>query len=297
MRAFITGMSGFVGGRLRDRLLTDGIACAGLSRRPPLALHEGAPWTCADCVDHEAVYAAIERFRPDVIVHCAMTSGHPHTPAANQEMLRTGVLGTASVVDAAVRYGRARLVHAGSFLVYAPSEAPLHESLPHGATTLRGVAKAGAELVVQQAVASRSLDALILRIFSVYGPGEPAYRFLPTLVRSLCDDTPMPLLPWPRRDFVHVDDVVSAMVMAMRVAAPSGSIFNVGSGTARSNAEVVGIAELVTGRRLRTTGASVESPVDSKLWVADLTRTTGVLGWSPTITLDQGLASWYRTGI
>ena len=294
MRVFITGISGFIGNRLCQRLSYEGVECAGLSRRSPSSALHAAHWTRADCTDFEAVSGALDAFEPDVIVHCAMASGHPQSAPERTEALRTGVLGTASIVDAAMHYGRARLVHAGSFLVYEPSNRPLQESSPLRPLTTRGVAKAGAELVVQQAAATSALHAIVLRIFSVYGPGEAAQRFIPTLIRSLRSDAPMSLTPWPRRDFVHVDDVVSAITRAMRIAAPSGSVFNVGSGQSHSNAEVVELAEAASGRRLRTTGSHPTSPVDSQLWLADLALTNRVLGWSPAISLAQGLTAMYQ---
>lgn len=295
-RILITGASGFVGRRLMSVLIEHGVDVVGVSRRPPADPALRTHWTSVDCTDPAAMQHIVERVGPDVIAHCAMTSGHPTAIDDKIESLRTAVIGTASVVNAARNSGTVKLVHAGSFLVYAPSAEPLHEDLSLRPSTVRGVAKASAELLVQQAVAEDSLNAVILRIFSVYGPGEPTHRFIPTLLRALKSGESMAVTRWPRHDFVHVDDVVRAMLSAIDATLPAGAVFNIGSGTSVTNDEVIALAERITGRALAVSGEYPTRPVDSAMWTADTRHSQAHLGWTASIPLESGLGLLWERG-
>ena len=292
MRAFVTGASGLIGTRLISRLVADGVECAGMS----LTRQVGIPTVqhvLGDCADSETVCRAVAAFAPDVVYHCAMTSGHAHTPAQRLRMLHASVLGTAATLEAAEAASVSRFVYAGSFLAYAPSNECLSEQSPLGPTTARGIAKYTADMLVQQMATRLRMHVSTLRIFSVYGPGEAPTRFIPRLLRSLRDNVGMPLITWPRHDLVFVDDVVHAMMQAATLDFPTGEIFNIGSGHATTNGEVVAVAEAVTGKTLRVEGKYPGSPADSTLWCADIAKARRMLAWTPQFDLAAGLTHAY----
>jgi nucleoside-diphosphate-sugar epimerase len=248
-----------------------------------------------DLRDGPAVRESLRAARPEVVFHCAMTAGHPKDAAARAESLGTSVVGTAHVAEAAAEVGVRRFVHLGSFLVYRRAERALVESDPIEPGTFRGVAKAAAALWLQQFARETHFPAVELRIFSVYGPGEPRTRFIPTLLDAALTSKTLPLRCGPRHDFVFVDDVVEACLLAASADVSPGDVFNVGSGSLHANEEVVDVARRATGRAIHVDeGAYPPSPADATHWQADIRAARERLGWAPAHSLAEGLAVTYE---
>jgi nucleoside-diphosphate-sugar epimerase len=294
MRVLLTGSNGFVGSHLLRELLAQGLECATLVRS--LGPCDGVTSYRVDCRDGEAVQRAMADFRPTVVYHCAMTSGHPQSPGLRSEALATSVIGTSHLLEAALACGVSRFVHAGSFLVYEPKDRPLREEDPIAPSSLRGAAKAGASLWLQQFAKLTGLSAVELRIFSVYGPGEAAHRFIPTVLRAARDGGTLPLLRGPSHDFVYVQDVVDALQLAAATNLAPGAVFNISGGVAWKNEEVVEVARRVTGRPIVIAdGAYPMGPADVGRWVGDITAAQRQLGWQPRFDLEAGLEAAYRS--
>ena len=289
MPVLITGASGFLGSRLLARLAAAGEECIALSRNPH-SLPSNARFLPADLRHAQQILDAVSSLRPRVIYHCAMTSGHPFSPAQRLESLQTAVLGTAALAEAAAASGVQRFVFTGSFLAYRPQRRALIESDPLEPHSSRGAAKAAASLWLRQFALSQSFPAVELRVFSIYGPGEPARRFIPALLRASQQGTSLPLLPDPSHDFVHVDDVVDAALLAASQPLAPGAVFNIAGGTAYTNQQVVEAASAALGRPIHVDPhAYPPSPADAPFWLADISAAASALGWKPTHSLEAGL--------
>ena len=287
-RVLVTGGSGFVGGRLVRRLLAEGMEPVVLRRAD------------TDLRDSSAVFEAVRRARPEIIFHCAISRGHPKNAAQRLESLASSVMGTAHLAEAAAEAGVQRFIHVGSSLVYGDQDREFHESDCMHPPTSRGAAKACAALWLQQYAAASGFPAVELRAFSVYGPGEGATRFIPTLLRAAMTGAVMHLVAGPRHDFIYVEDVVDACLCAARVATASGAVFNIGSGVSHANEEVVEMARQVTGQPIPIAETPYpSSPADRRFWCADISAAREQLGWTPRHSLPKGLAAtyeWMRQG-
>jgi nucleoside-diphosphate-sugar epimerase len=293
----VTGAAGFLGAALVRRLLALGAEVHGVVRpgspSPRLSgLEAGLALHPADLVDAEAVAAAVAAARPVRVFHLAMSSGHPSDAAGRDAALRTSVLGTWNLLRALEAGDAAGIVHVGSSLEYGPRERPLRESDPLVPVTPRGVAKAAAAVLAAEWARAGARPLAIVRPFSVYGPGEPAARFVPRAVRAALLGAELALTaPGLRHDYVYVDDVVEALLLAATVPVAPGECFNAGTGVQWSNEELVEQVEKAAGRRLRVrVGAHPASPPDTPCWLADATRARERLGWVPRHDLAAGLA-------
>jgi dolichol-phosphate mannosyltransferase len=139
-----------------------------------------------------------------------------------------------------------------------------------------------------------------LRLYSVYGPYEDPGRLMPTLIlRGLGGGLPPLVSPETARDFVYVEDVCDACVLAAsRPGQGPGAVYNVGTGVQTTIREVVDVARRTLDIRAEPAwGAMPPRPWDTNVWVADSRKIRGVLGWRPRHTFEEGfrkMVEWFR---
>lgn len=283
-------------------LLEAGRAVTGIVRpgtpRPRLAdLEQEVELLEVDVLVEGALADAVDRVRPDLAVNLVVTRGHPTASADRIAQLAVGLLGTARLVEALARVGCGRLVHLGSSLEYGPGDRPHREDDAPAPVTSRGVAKAAETVLCLGSARALGLSAIVLRPFSVYGPWDHERRLVPTAIRAALDEGAELRLTEPGyvHDFVHVSDVVRAIELAS--CAPddlAGKVFNVGTGLQTTNEGVVELVGKAAGRRiLATPGTYPTQPHDRRVWLADVERASTELGWTPSVTLEEGVASTY----
>jgi len=298
-RWLVTGATGFLGAHLVRAGLAAGAEVHAVVRstspRGRLAdVQRDVVWHHADLTDLEQTRRAVRGARPDLVVHLAMPGGHPDTAARRSAMAAGALFGTLNLLEALADHSPRRFVHAGSGLEYGPGE-PARESQPLLPSVFRGAVKAASSLLVHQWALANEWPTAILRIFSVYGPWEPAGRLVPTAIRAALTGTPMSLTPGAWRDHVYVSDVIDACLRAAALEAHGVSVFNVGSGTATSNAAVVRAVEQVTGRSVAVLPEAAPPRVcDHATAVADTSVAATGLGWRATTSLRDGLAQTLR---
>jgi UDP-glucose 4-epimerase len=177
-----------------------------------------------------------------------------------------------------------RVVFASSADVYGPwHDDPVSEDVPAAPATPYAVAKLEAE---------RRLDAVSLRIATVFGPGENGPRAIPSFVRALrAGERPVVHGDGEDlRDYVHVVDVAAALLNAI-VAEPAG-VLNVGSGTGRTTLEILEAVCRACGREPDAEHVPATRP--SSRLVLDSARARDALGFLPTADFDAALAEEVR---
>jgi len=292
----ITGGAGFIGANLTRRLVREN-ARVHLILRPGSDLRRIAEIASyvsmhfGDLLDAERVREIMRQIRPSWVFHFAMKRGHPRAPEERLEMLRSSVVATANLLESVREIGVARFVHMGSSTEYGPYPRPIRESDPLHPTTDRGIAKAAASMLVVFFARAHAVPAVVLRLFSVYGPWEPPERLIPTLLRAALTGEEVRLtVPGYRHDFVFVEDVVEACLRVATRSVRTGEVFNIGTGTQWTNEEVAAQVESLTGRALRMRiGAHPPSPPDTSYWVADIRKSRRRMGWTPQWDLPAGL--------
>ncbi len=295
-RVLITGANGFVGANLARRLVHDGHEVHALLRPSrdrwrlselagDLIVHEGA------VQDRSEVTGLVNAVQPEWIFHLAAYGAYPEQKDLDA-MIETNVKGTAHLADAAQAAGVKAFVNAGSsseygFKDHAPKEDELLEPNSDYAVT-----KAAASLYCQSLARRTGLPAITLRLYSVYGPYEEPSRLIPTLIRQGLQGTLPPLVsPGTARDYVHVNDVCEAFLLAAE-GAPTrgGSIYNVGTGRQTALRDVVEVARrLMDVREAPRWDSMAPRSWDTDKWWSDPASIKSELGWSARLDLEEGL--------
>lgn len=292
-RALVTGAGGFVGANLVRRLLLDGHAVAA-TRRPG-----GNGWRLGevereieilelDVCDSADVRRVIATAKPDWIFHLAAYGAYSWEDDRTR-IFATNHLGTVELLTAAVDAGFEAFVNAGSSSEYGfKDHAPAETELPEPESDY-AAAKVAATLFAAQVAGTADAPVMTLRLYSAYGPWEDPGRLVPTLAaRGLGGDLPPLVTPAVARDFVYVDDVCDAFVLAAQRGSP-GAVYNVGTGVQTTIGEIVEIARRELELRAEPRWGSMdERRWDTATWVANPRKIERDLGWAPRVALAEG---------
>jgi len=301
-RVVVTGGTGFVGANLVRRLIRDGHQPALLVRRGSAswrtdAIRDQITWHEVNLGDLAAVVAELERIRPTWVFHLAAHGAYSWETDVAQ-MIQTNVVGTANLLEAAIRVGAEAFVHAGSSSEYGRQDHAPSETEPVVPDTPYGITKAAATALCGAAAQGRETRVRTLRLYSVYGAFEDPRRLLPSLIVHGGRGYFPPLVgPGTARDFVYVDDAVEAFVLAAqdKVSEP-GAIYNIGTGVQTTVGDAVDTARRVMAIEGKPVWGSMAARAwDTDTWVADPRKSNLVLGWSPRHSFEDGLTrmvSW-----
>jgi len=263
-----------------------------------------------DVRDPDSVRSVVEAM--DVVFHLAALIAIPYSYDAPQSYVETNVLGTLNVLRAARDGGTSRVVHTSTSEVYGTARyVPIDEAHPLQGQSPYAASKIGADKMAEAFHLSYGLPVATLRPFNTYGPRQSARAVIPTIITQALSGRRIELgNTTPTRDFTFVADTVEAFVRIADVPEAVGRTLNIGSGKEIAIGELADRIERLIGselplghdeRRVRPPGSEVER------LCADVGAASAMLGWTPSVTLDRGLAAtveWidnnlprYRVGI
>lgn len=307
MRALVTGGAGFIGHHLvralvergDDVSVLDDMSSGLIARLHPvldrITVVEGS------ILEAGALDAAIRG--AEVVFHEAALASVAKSVADPRLTNEVNVAGTIDIMLAAARHGVRRVVFAGSSAVYGtPMQLPCSEDQLASPTSPYGVSKLAGEQYVHALGRLHGVETVVLRYFNVYGPGQdPASEYaavIPKFVTAVLRGE-RPTFNGTgliTRDFVYVDNVVAANILAASPASPSGLTCNVATGRSVSLVELLDAICAAAGREVEPIhGPPREGDIlDSQGDVAVAQRE---LGYEVTVHLHDGIAktvAWYR---
>ncbi len=185
-------------------------------------------------------------------------------------------------------------VNTGSSSEYGYKPKPMKEIDVLVPDSFYAATKASGTLLTQVFARKYQKPICTFRLFSVYGPYEEPTRFVPIVISSAIQKTPVQITAGKIcRDFIYVDDVVSAYIRAMNRKITPGEIFNIGTGLQFSNDEIARVIKKINLSLIVQKGAFPKRLWDTGFWVADISKTKKLLGWKPQYTLEKGLKKTY----
>jgi dTDP-glucose 4,6-dehydratase len=299
----VTGGAGFIGSNLVEQLLDAGARVRAFvhynSRGDTRHLAAVAPAAGAhleliagDLQDPAGVAAAVEGC--EFIFHLGALIAIPYSYQHPGHVVRTNLIGTLNVLDAARRTRPARLVHVSTSEVYGTARSvPISEEHPLQGQSPYSASKIGADKLVESYARSFELPVVTVRPFNTYGPRQSTRAVIPTIISQVLYADQIRLgATTPTRDFTYVTDTARGMLAAAEAELPEWTEINLGSGQEISVGDLATRIMSLVGRarpiitedvRLRPQASEVER------LCSDNSKARELLGWRPTVSLDDGL--------
>jgi nucleoside-diphosphate-sugar epimerase len=291
MKVLLTGATGFIGAHVARALVGDGHEVHALVRAGSDPTRLADLKQTLHIVEGDLLSGQLPPLNCPLCIHLAwyVEPGKYLESPLNTRWVEISL----QLARAAEQAGCKRFLAAGTCLEYAVSEQPLNESSPAGPRSLYAESK----LALFHALQSLVMEIAWTRFFYQYGPRENARRLVPHIIRALLQRQPVKLTPGEQvRDFLHVEDVASAVV-AVANSHLTGAV-NIGSGKGTAVRDLAWkLGDILGQRELIEPGAVPYSPNDPMYLVADNTKLRST-GWKPRYDLDAGLRrtiEWWRT--
>jgi len=296
MKTLITGVAGFLGSALAQKLIDDGHEVLGLddlSTGKEGAIPSGVQFELGDMLDRPKLWTLLQGV--ECVYHLAAKVAVQESILYPREYNSTNVGGTVSVMEAMRDVGVKRVVFTSSGAVYGAQIAqPLHEDMVTAPDSPYAVSKLSAEYYIKTIGKLWGIETVTLRIFNAYGPGQhlPADHppVIPYFLRQAVKGGSLIIhnSGTQTRDFVYLDDVVEALTTAGAASGVDGATINVGSGNEVSVLDLAAVITELTGAKTQTIyNRKAKGGVNRMR--ADINRTKKLLGYKPKYKLADGL--------
>lgn len=306
----VTGGCGFIGSNFIRHLLQsdpavsvinfDCLTYAGnLANLADVASQPRYKFVKGDITDREQVRSAMQLGVTDII-HFAAESHVDRSIQDSGPFIRTNVIGTQVLLDAAREFSVKKYVQVSTDEVYGSlgadgfftEETPLHPNSPYSAS------KAGADLLVQAYEHTFGLPAVITRCSNNYGPYQFPEKLIPLFVTNLLNDQPVPVYGDGQqiRDWIHVLDHCTGVEAAWRHGKP-GHVYNFGGRCEKTNLDLTTTLLDLLGKPRSLIRYVQDRPGHDRRYAIDCARAERELGWTRRTTFDQGLRdtiAWYQ---
>ncbi|MGH3777387.1 MAG: dTDP-glucose 4,6-dehydratase [Pseudonocardiaceae bacterium] len=311
MRLLVTGGAGFIGSTFVRRVLSgalpslagadvvvlDKLTYAGNAENlAPVAADPALHFVKGDIT--EGLLVADLMVGVDAVVHFAAESHVDRSILGADPFVVTNVVGTHTLLQAALEAGVSRFVHVSTDEVYGsiesgswPEDHPLEPNSPYSAS------KAGADLLARAYARTHGMDVRITRCSNNYGPYQYPEKVIPLFVTNLLDGLPVPLYGdgLNVRDWLHVDDHCDGIALVLERGRP-GEIYNIGGGIELTNTELTGLLLEATGADWSSVRPVADRKAHDRRYSVDWTKIRTQLGYRPRVDFTHGLADtvrWY----
>ena len=309
-KLFVTGGAGFIGSAFVRIVLEenpdveivnfDALTYAGNVENLKGIDERRHHFVKGDICDREEVNAAVPD-GCDAIFNFAAESHVDRSILSADEFLRTNILGTQVLLDAARVKNVRRFVQVSTDEVMGSlpdeSEEYFTESTPLQPNSPYAASKASAELVVRAARETFGLDVVITRCGNNYGPRQFPEKLIPLMLANAMHDEPLPVYGDGKnvRDWIYVDDHCRAIWLAY-VKGKSGEAYNIGSRNEKYNIDVVRSMLDAIGKPHSLITYVTDRLGHDRRYAIDPAKAETELGWKPQMTWENGLAAtikWY----
>jgi NAD dependent epimerase/dehydratase len=304
-QVLVTGAGGFIGSHLVETLAAQGARVRafvrynsrgdpGLLSALPPELFASLDSVAGDLRDLPALVSAMQGV--EVVFHLGALIAIPYSYLHPVEVVQSNVLGTLNILVAARQTGVRRIVHTSSSEVYGTAlKTPIDETHPLQGQSPYSASKIAADKLAESFYCAYDLPVVTLRPFNTYGPRQSARAVIPSIIAQALTQEAIRLGNLDtQRDFTFVSDTVAGFLAAGEASGVEGQTFNLGVGreirVGDLAAEILSLLSM--DKEIRVDPARLR-PEKSEVYrlISDNSRARDCLGWTPGVSLRQGLAA------
>ncbi len=314
MSILVTGAAGFIGFHVSKALLARGESVIGLdnlndyyntalklARLEQLEGHKSFNFIKCDIADLEQLSAACTPKPPKSIIHLAAQAGVRHSLNAPFDYTRSNITGHLAILEIARKIDIDHMVYASSSSIYGRNtKAPFNEDdQTDRPASLYGATKKSDELMASSYAHLYQIPLTGLRFFTVYGPwGRPDMAYW-MFTEKILTNEPINIFNHGKmaRDFTYIDDIVDGILAALEHAPERQvdyhRVYNLGNDHPEELMTMVSLLEELIGHTAQKNMMEMQPGDVQKTW-ADITKARGELGYSPKVTLREGLSRYIK---
>ena len=308
VRLLVTGGAGFIGSHYVRTLLADDsspevvvldkLTYAGnTANLAPIAQSPKLHFVEGDILDVRLVDELMAGV--DAVVHFAAESHVDRSILGAADFVMTNVVGTQTLLDAALRHRVGKFVHVSTDEVYGSiQDGSWTEDQPVDPNSPYSASKASSDLIALAYTRTHGLDVSVTRCSNNYGPYQFPEKVIPLFVTNLLDGGRVPLYGdgLNVRDWLHVDDHVRGLQLVLE-GGRAGEVYNIGGGTELTNKKLTDLLLQACGATWDLVDNVEDRKGHDRRYSVDIGKSCAELGYSPSVPFEQGLAStvaWYR---
>jgi len=284
MHTVVTGSEGFVGKHLVSKLREKGAEVLELDLKKGIDLTN---WKqLSDFLKNKN--------QIDVIFHLAAIVFVPYAVKNPRITYQVNTYGTLNMLEIAREMNIDKFILASTYVYGHPQYVPIDEKHLVQATNPYTHSKILAEELCKSYNKEYGMNCTILRPFNIYGSGQSRDFLIPKIVDQLSSGKIILKDPNPKRDYVYIDDVISAYINAAMYSSQGFDIFNIGSGVSYSVKEIVDRIIDISNNDVKITFTQESRKNEIMNTVANIKKAKEKLGWQPKFDIDAGLSTLLR---
>jgi nucleoside-diphosphate-sugar epimerase len=286
-RILVTGGSGFLGKKLVSTLKSHGSLVFNIS------------YGCAeddfnfnlDITDYEKLSQIVQLINPDLIFHLAASIDRNRDYIIFDQMVKINLLGTSNLLRSLQNINYTNFIFTSSSEIYGNNGSPFFEDFLPDPVSPYSLTKVFDENLISTFSKAYNKNYTILRLFNFYGIEMPESFFIPQLVNTLVRDEDFLMTSGEQlRDFIHIDDVLSALVLCGLHPNSYNQIFNVCSGEGLKLRDLATIVANNMGKQNRLKVGALNYR-NNEVWemIGSNKKIYDLLGFSPIIKIEDGI--------
>ncbi len=300
-KVLVTGAGGFIGSHLAEYLVRQGATVRALVHYNAMGTwgwldqspdRKEMEIVAGEITDSDSVRSAVRG--SEIIFHLAALIAIPYSYQAPRSYVHTNVIGTVNVLQAAREFSLARVIHTSTSEVYGTArQVPISETHPLQGQSPYSASKIASDKMAEAFNLSFKVPVVTVRPFNTFGPRQSARAIVPTVItQCLTSDIVRLGTLSPTRDLNYVSNTVDGFIRAALSPAAIGKCFNIGSNREISIGDLAKLIARLIGREVSIeTDSQRMRPENSEVerLVADNLQAGAILGWTPAISLEEGL--------
>lgn len=302
-RVVITGANGFIGSHMTMRMLAEGANVHVMVRESSDLwrldkMSKDIELYKVDLRNGGEVEKNMRKIKPDYIFHMAAygvdSRQKDYITAAD-----TNIIGAINMLNAAIAVDCEKFINTGTSMQYGNKSIPIRETEHYSPSNIYGSTKGAATIVVHQIAAENDMNISTIIPFGVFGENEGSHKFFPHVILSALGGESIELsLCEQYRDYCYIENIIDGFLMVATNENAKNEIFNIGSGDLYQLKYYVNLM----AERMDCKGDIKYGSVEYRkndLWspLPDISKITDVLGWSPRVSLSDGIdrtIEWFR---